>query len=213
MEPLTGGIEHIDGPSFWVKVKEAFRQAGQAMNWYEAERDLREYEQQFTETVVNDYAAWKTGPPRQWTPETLDGWDYDHNYTGKKPQARLLYVNAAGTLSNPKHRNRIAGHIAIESDGKVFNYTPKGLNIVNARDYIHNITHRQQGDGPQAVYAYPLGLTAEERRQLAHELSLYYGKPYDLMHSNCATCTIGALSKATHSNPNSIKNGIIYQSL
>jgi hypothetical protein len=210
MEPLTGGFKHTQGPSFWSTVDNALRQASQSAasvaknlaeqtDWHEVERDLRLYQEPFITTAVNDYSAWKTGQARRSYPDVLDGWEYDDTYTGKKPPARLLYINAAGALSDLKRRwNRGGGHVAVEIEGDVYNYTPEGLHIIPKRkNYIHMVTHRNQNEGPQSVYAYPLGLTAEEQRQLAHELTLYAGKPYNIKHRNCAHCTIDSLKKIT----------------
>ena len=217
MEPIKIGVSKNQGAGFWGTLGKAIGAAAHGVgntiedvasfvkdvaintDWSDVENDLRNYQEQFRSPEINDYAAWKTGRTyRDSVPDVLDGWEYEDKYTGKRPDARLLYVDASGSLSGIQNnqRKRAFGHVALEIDGDVYNYTPEGLRVKKAINYIHNVTHRQKEAAPQTIYAFPLGLTSSEKKQAIQELETYYGKPYDQLHRNCATCVSNSLIKA-----------------
>ncbi len=115
MEPQQGHVEHTDdnGGGFWHAIGNAIKavaggvvKAVSHIDWQATADALDNYRAaQPLVPQLNDYAAWKTGLPQYHPPEMLDGWAYEDDYTGPRPDARLLYVNAAGTLSGFAKRN------------------------------------------------------------------------------------------------------------
>lgn len=204
-EPLQGNVEKNHGGGFWARVGDTIGNvaghigdAVSQVDWADVANDLNAYQQQFAQPHINDYASWKTGQIHEHVPGELDGWEFDEHYQGRRPDSRLLYVDASGTLSQPlKYVSRIGGHVALEVDGKVYSYDPEGLHIEPARNYIHHITHRQKGQGPQTVWAYPLGLSNTEKQQAVREMESLIGQDYNLSERQCALCTINALQNST----------------